>query len=291
MDRMRRFFVTSGILAVVVALTLGIWEARRRSLWKGVGLQQLLASEPPSEGAQPGTRFDPAALEVLCRDDGQFQKLLDRARGRVRAATERSQRLVHTETQFAQEIDKNGRTVAGERHVETIWTVDGVEFRQTVERVDTLKNKPKRNVDYRVRKSPPVQETFPLTKEGGDDGYHYRFDGLEQIDGCWTVRIAFEPLPERTGRFRGLIWLDAQDCEPRRFYGEFADKKPFLDQLSMLIEYGVAENGCVQATRSVIDGSGGFAMIQKRVRSEIQLHDYRPVETLSEAAPSRTAPR
>jgi hypothetical protein len=57
----------------------------------------------------------------------------------------------------------------------------------------------------------------------------------------------------------------------------------------MLIEYGVAENGCVQAVRSVIDGSGGFAMIHKRVRSEIQLHDYRPMEVLSEAAPGGTA--
>lgn len=300
MDRMRRFFITSGILAVAVAFVLGVWEVRRRTLLSAITMQNLLAAEPAREPSRK-VEIDPKAIEADCQTEAKFQLILEDARRAVAELTERNKQLMHTESQVAREIDKKGRVVASERHVEDVWFDDGAEHRQTVEKIDLASNKSKTDADFSVRKSPKVQEVFPLTTPGPDDGYRYSFSGMEQINGAWTIRVDFSPKPGANNRFRGQFWFDAATHEPRRFYGEIADKKPFVDQVSMLFEYGPAENSHVQAIRAVIDGSGGFAMLQKHIRSEIELRGYRStkeiaqnkadvsVEGLSKRPPGRTA--
>jgi hypothetical protein len=68
-----------------------------------------------------------------------------------------------------------------------------------------------------------------------------------------------------------------------------AEKKPFLDQFSMLLEYAQVQTGDWQLVHSIIDGSGGFAMIQKHYRSEVDLFDYAPSEN-PPLKTSRTSP-
>ena len=87
---------------------------------------------------------------------------------------------------------------------------------------------------------------------------------MEKINNLWAIKVTFEPTASPTGRFRGESWIDPTTFAPVRLFVSLVEKKPFLDQFSMLINYGSVETGKVQVVSTVIDGSGGFAMMQKR---------------------------
>lgn len=269
---MRSVFLGLASIIVGVFLVLGTWEAYRRMSLAGPSMELLLAAD--AKGSPPTKAgIDPKAIEMSCRDPENFAGVVAALRKQLADIDARSKALVHTEVQVLSEIDKKGKVVSAERGVERVWYKDGKEYRQTIERSDQIKKKQIAKFDKSVRESPVVQEVFPFTKE--NDGYQYTFSGMEEMDGQWRIRIDFEPAGSPVGLFKGQAWIDPVTYEPYRFYGVLAEKKPFLDQFSMLIEYGIAENGKLQTARSVLDGSGGFAMIQKHIRTEVELKEYR----------------
>jgi hypothetical protein len=269
---MRRVFWALASIVVGVTLVLGTWEAYRRMTLASTSMEVLLAADVDT-AAQSNAPIDPKAIEAECRDPEKFAAIVTVLRKQLADIDARSKALMHSEVQVLSEIDKKGKVVSAERGVEHVWYKDGKELRQTIERSDDLKKKPITKFDKSVRESPVVQEVFPFTKE--NDGYQYTFSGVEEVDGQWRIRIDFAPAGSPVGLFKGQAWIDPLTYEPYRFYGVLAEKKPFLDQFSMLIEYGIAENGQLQTVRSVLDGSGGFAMIQKHIRTEVVLKDYR----------------
>lgn len=281
---MRRVLLVVFALFFGVAVVLGLWEAYRRMGLSGPSMEALLAADLRNASSQTPA-IDPKQIEATCRDPARFAAVVASVRKQAADIDARSRALMHTEVQVIQEIDKKGNIVGAERSIENVWFHDGKEYRQTLERADELKKKPIRNVNRSVRESSVVQEIFPFTKP--QDGYNYSFAGVERLDGQWRIRIDFSPTASPVGRFQGQAWIDPLTYEPVRFYGILAEKKPFVDQFSMLIEYGVAENGKTQTVRSVLDGSGGFAMIQKHIRSEVKLQDYREFEQASRPSEPR----
>jgi hypothetical protein len=146
--------------------------------------------------------------------------------------------------------------------------------------------KPKKGVTLKVREDKAkIAEIFPFQRSRDEDDYKYALVGVEKIGESWTLRIKVEPTGSVVGRFMGDAWVDAETHAPVRLYLVLAEKKPFLDQLTMLLDYGPAQNGQIQLVRSVIDGSGGFAMIQKHIRSEIDFSEYAPLPYVPDASP------
>ena len=289
---MKSFRRVGGILLamlIIAAVVLGFWEVQRQSAIRLV-TAEVLADKAATESAQV-KELDPKELEGQYRDPNNLAALLDRVRTQAAEIDARDRGLEHVEVQIAKEIDPKGKEVAGERHTERIWREGDKKFRQTLEYLDLIKGKPKKGATDKPRlDTGKINEVFPFERPAAEDDYQYTFAGIEQIGKQWTVKVAFAPTKSPAGRFRGESWIDPVTFAPVRLFVSLAEKKPFLDQFSMLIDYGIVETGKVQVVSTVIDGSGGFAMLQKHIRSEIAFDRYRELATV-EKTPKRSNDR
>lgn len=274
---MKSFRRVGGILLamlIVAAVVLGFWEVQRQSAIRLI-TAEVLAAKATAESAQV-KEINPKELEAQYQDANNLSALLDHVRKEAADIDARDRALEHVEVQIAKEIDPKGQVVAAERHTERIWREGDKKYRQTLDYIDLVKGKPKKGATDRPRPDTgKINEIFPFQRSAAEDDYRYTFAGVEQIRKQWTIKIAFEPTKRPTGRFRGESWVNPVTFAPVRLFATLAEKKPFLDQLSMLIDYGIVESGQVQVVSTVIDGSGGFAMLQKHIRSEIAFDRYR----------------
>ena len=101
-------------------------------------------------------------------------------------------------------------------------------------------------------------------------------EACDKLGDRQLLRIAFEPTEPMDVKFRGKLWVDPAHVQPGRFEGAWAKPPAFVDQMTQLLEFAASENGEMQCRRSVVAGSGGFAIIQKRFRIETDLADFRP---------------
>lgn len=273
---MKSFRRIGGILLamiVLLSIILGAWEVYRQSTVELVTAQVLAENNKAKKAAV--REIDPKEIEARYQNLEQFRAMLESVREQVHAIDERDKTLEHVEVQVAKEIDPKGHEAAAERHTERIWREGDKKYRQTIEYLDLVKGKPKKGAVTRPRvDTGKINEVFPFQLPAAEDDYRYQFAGVEQINNRWTIKINFEPSNGPAGRFRGETWIDPTTFTPVRLFVSLAEKKPFLDQFSMLIDYGTVETGQVQVVSTVIDGSGGFAMVQKHIRSEIAFNNY-----------------
>ena len=87
--------------------------------------------------------------------------------------------------------------------------------------------------------------------------------------------IRFEPNAPLEEKFRGVLLVDPNTFEPVIFDGQWAKPAKFVNQMTMRLEWGPANNGHTQTLRSLVTGSGGFAFIQRKYRIETRVGDFR----------------
>ncbi|MBX9770817.1 MAG: hypothetical protein K2X29_05580 [Candidatus Obscuribacterales bacterium] len=271
-SRRMRLWVMGSCLLVAI---LGAWEMVRRSRIVSVSAVSLLAVVPAEPAV--GETIDPALLDQQFRDPVQLMKLVDMVRENFRQLGQREVELDHTVKTIVREMNSKLAQPPAEQTLERVTFRGGKKYRQTIEWTDLATGKPKKGVTKKVREDVnKIEEIFPFNREADTEGYRYQFAGMEKVGENWTIRIDFAPADSPVKRFAGQAWIDARTTLPIRVFCRLAEKRPFLDQFSMLLEYGSVETGDWQLVRSVIDGSGGFAMIQKHYRSEVELSEYAP---------------
>lgn len=268
-SRRWRFVV---VAIVPLAGILGFSEWRRQNqAWQPEVLpivaQKIEPAEPP---------LDPKELDAKYRDPKQFALLLDDVRRIAAEVSDRERQLEHVEENVFLEIDGDKPPKAGERHTERIWFDGEEKYRQTIEWVDLVKNKPKKGVNLKPRRDTgKIDGFFPFSRPAAEDDYRYEFAGIEPWGESYAVKVTFGPAGKPKGRFKGEAWIDPRGHAPYRLICNVAEKIPFVDQVTTVLEYGPAETDTYQIKRSIIEGSGGFAMLHRHYRSEIDFRDYR----------------
>ncbi len=245
-------------LAGIVLAILFAWEWLRRARIVEVSASSLIESAPVAE--EPVETIDPTKLEATYRDEQELRQLIDKVRASIHKTEQREWTLDHTVKTVVREIRPQGKEGPAEKTIERVTFRGGKKYRQTIDWIDLTTGQSKKRIDKKVRlDDKKIEETFPFRTDSESEGYRYSFSGIEQIGPIWCVKIAFEPATSPVRRFRGEAWIDPVQARAVRVFCLLAEKKPFLDQLSMLLEYGPVETGDWQLVRSVIDGSGGFA--------------------------------
>ena len=108
---------------------------------------------------------------------------------------------------------------------------------------------------------------FPLTREMTEGSCTFSLRGVETINGVPSVRIDFDPVEPLDGKLRGTVWVHPVIFEPTRVNAAYAKPPAFVDRIALQFDYGVVETGKVQERKSVVEGSGGFAIIQSAIGS------------------------
>jgi hypothetical protein len=271
-SRLIRWLIFSAGCAVVV---LGVWEAVRRSRIVSVQVGSLIGQVQAEPVALPS--IDPASLQRQYENPEELSRLVESVRENFRQLGQREIQLDHTVKTIVREMNPKLKQPPAEQTLERVLFRGGKKYRQTIEWLDLATGKPKKGVNKKVREDVnKIEEIFPFNEKKATEGYLYELGGIERIDERWTVRIDFKPSDSPVKRFEGQAWVEPTQGLPIRVFCRLAEKRPFLDQFSMLLEYGVVETGDWQLVRSVIDGSGGFAMIQKHYQSEVELSQYSP---------------
>lgn len=274
------------LVAIVLAI-LFAWEMVRRARIVQVSAASLIDSASDVEKSLE--TIDPTKIEATFRDEDEFHRLIDRIRESIHETEQREGKLDHTVQTIVREIRPKGKEGPAEKTIERVTFRGGKKYRQTIDWIDLATGESKKRIDKRVRlDDKKIEEIFPFRADAASEGYRYSLGGVEQIGSIWCVKINFEPATSPVRRFRGEAWIDPTHALPVRVFCLLAEKKPFLDQLSMLLEYGEVDTGDWQLVRSVIDGSGGFAMLQKHYRTEVELSGYTPSRAEDSATSSPT---
>lgn len=280
---MRRGKLILGVL-VVGALAISSFELHRRAT-----TTDRSPFETPRANEPTATRetMDPDALIEQYSDAAELQRLCEEVTKANIAMETRHRALSHLEQHRGVEYDKQGNEIKEELTWDRVWYLGNREFRQG------LKPAPSENGAQRFEPAAPLKQAdevrvcFPFTKEATPGTYRYSLDGHEVIDGKLTLILRFDPYPPLDNRFRGKAWIDPQTFHPVRVEAVAAKNPPFVDKISMAFDYGEAETGSVQAMRSVIGGSGGFAIVHKSYAVFSELSDYRPLDERELAAVNR----
>lgn len=266
---MRRGVKWAIAVAATGVVVLGALEWRRRA---GLELDDMPGgqlSTPDRSASVPGA-IDPDELVRQFRAPDRFALLCRRLREETIAIGDRHQTLDHAEINRAVEFDPKGAEIATETKLERVWFEGTKEFRQTFRAGDGWEPITEPKV------SEPGKVCFPFTREADEGAYRVTLEGHETQTGRLTLVLAFEPNPPVDTKFRGKIWVDPDTFEPARVDCVAAKNPPFVDRVSMVFEYGPAENNKTQARRSIIGGSGGFAFVQKKYAVHTDLFDFRP---------------
>ena len=288
--RRRRFWRMLAFALVVIVLVLGGWEVvRRRNLTPWQPEMNDLAQNHSDKSRQ---EIDPDALRELYADPEQLRELCEQVRQFGKEIHERDQQFEHIEEQTLLELDNERNSVATERHIERVWHQDTTKYRQTIEWIDLRRNVPKDGVDYEPRKDTgKLDAVLPFSQPIGEDGYTYTFVGVKKFNGIWAIHLEYEPESSPKKRFRGEAWIDATTREPLRHVLKIAEKIPLVDAVTTILDYGTVSTGTTQVVQTVVEGSIGFAMLQKHYRLEVAIRDYRrPNPDEHPPANSNTAP-
>lgn len=253
------------LLVVVAVIALGGMEAWRRSRVVADSLPEPAPAKADATGDWAREFTDPERFSRTCEKVREVN---------IRRADEHK-RLAHVEEHVAFEIDKSGNAAASEKAIDEVWFENGDEYRRTIRR-EFLKTGKIETRPTAPVKSPKAKEVFPFSREEKPGDYHYSFEGFEEIEGRPTARIGFEPAGPPAGLFRGRIWVEPRTLEPLRFEASLAKNPAFVDRLFLRFEWAPFAGHGLQLARSMIDGAGGFALIQKHYRLESTFRDYRP---------------
>ncbi|MBX9789177.1 MAG: hypothetical protein K2Y37_09710 [Pirellulales bacterium] len=240
------------------------------SLFAGV-----IAMAAPAN-AQPPRALGPAELEAIAapyRQPEVFQKLCETVKARSIEVGDRHKRYSHTETTTSVETDGKGQQTKKEEVVERVRFGGQQEYRTVLRKfvngVDQSPATPREVIP------PRTTLIYPFTREAPEGAYRYTFDGCQLVDGQPRLVIRFEPNAPADEKFRGVLLVDPQTFEPMVFDAQWAKPAKFVNQMTMRLEWGPANNGHTQTSRSLVTGSGGFAFVQRSFRIETRVGDYR----------------
>jgi hypothetical protein len=240
------------------------------------GLVASLEWDRPRQPAMAGPQtLDGSGQVVSSQQPVDLARLCDLARERFAALHERELRLHHTRKSLVTEYDRRGERIRVTEVIERVWFEGGREKTELLGQ---------RSLLGRAAPSGPAgsklgeqDALLPFANDAGHDVYAYRFDGVEDIEGRRAVRVRFDPKRPADGTCRGWAWLEPATGEPVRAQLSPVKLPLFVDRVEMLLDFGRAENGHNQLRRAVIDGSGGFALVSRRLHVEAELTDYREV--------------
>jgi hypothetical protein len=232
---------------------------------------------PAADAAERPAIGPPVDLKRLAQPE-ELSRFCDLVRQRNREMELRHHGLVHVETTTTQELDRNRKVTGGQRVVERVWFVDHQEHRLLLKKEDLRSGKDLTPANVKEETRPKSDVLFPFSTNEPTNAYRYTCRGLETINGRATIHFDYEPNPPVDNKFRGQVWIDVQSLEPIRFFGAWARLPALVNEMTMLLDWGPAENGLIQLRHSLVVGSGGIAFLQRHFRIETELTDYRPAE-------------
>lgn len=269
---MRRMVRAVLVLAVVLAIGLAYLEMRRRAQVAELQRQE----EQHMAELEARRKFaDPDALVEEYRQPEAFAELCAKLREHYIAMDERHRQCDHGEISRAVQLDDQGKEVAEETVTERVWFDKDREYRQYVKRED-VEGKTSWIPTAKPRASEPGKVIFPFTRDAAEGDYLFHLVGHDKIGETTVLKIEFVPTEPLDAKFKGYFWIDPRTSHPLRVDAELAKNPRFVDKVHMIFDYGPSENGAIQARKSRIEGSGGFAFIQRRYRVDTDLSDYRP---------------
>lgn len=228
--------------------------------------------------AQPPRTLGPAELEAIAapyRQAEGFAQLCEVVKARNIEISDRHKQYSHTETTTSVETDGNGQPTKKEEVVERVRFGGEQEYRTVVRKVDLLKGVDQSPSTPTEIVPPKATLIYPFTREAPAGAYRYAFEGCQLVEGQPRLVIRFEPNAPLEEKFRGVLLVDPKTFEPVLFDGQWAKPARFVNQMSMRLEWGPANNGHTQTVRSVVTGSGGVAFIQRKYRIETRVGDFR----------------
>ncbi|MGD9648035.1 MAG: hypothetical protein AB7U73_20145 [Pirellulales bacterium] len=247
----------------------------------------------PAEGQQPGApptesrALGPADLEAIAapyRQPEGFRQLCEAVKTRSIEVADRHKQFAHTETTTSIEIDGKGQPTKKEEVVERVRFGGDQEYRTVVRKVDLLNRVDQTPAKPREVIPPKATLIYPFTREAPDNAYRFSFEGCQLVDGQPRLVIRFEPNGPPDEKFRGVLLIDPQTLEPLVFDAQWAKPPKFVNQMTMRLEWGPANNGHTQTLRSLVTGSGGFAFVQRSYRIETRVGDYRQPASQAQAS-------
>lgn len=245
-----------------------------------LGALLLLCVGPGLGLAAFGAEASAEALVARFKDPQAFSKLCADIRRRSMEIDARHKSLEHTDISVNMELDRDGKPSTKEQVTEHIWFDEtGQEHRLVVKKENLLTGAditPKKRTEVKPEKNTAI---YPFSAEAPGNEYRYTLEGCETVGERLLLKVAFEPNKPVDKKFRGKIWADPETFDPIRFEGDWAEPPRFVNEMTHVLEFGPAENGQTQVRRSVVSGSGGFALIQKRFRIETDAKDFRARET------------
>ncbi|MFO0944403.1 MAG: hypothetical protein U1D30_00425 [Planctomycetota bacterium] len=271
---MRRVFRIGGILLLLVGIGLTYLEMRRRAnVAEQLRLEELRMAE--LEAKQKSS--DPDSLVEKYRQPEAFMELCETLRRNYIAMDERHRQSNHGEVSVSVQLDDKGKEVAEETVAERVWFDKDREYRQYVKR-EVVGGKTNWTPTAKPRTSEPGKVIFPFTRDEKKGDYEFKLLGHEKMGEKTVLKLEFIPKEPLDAKFKGHFWVDPETHHPVRVDAELAKNPRFVDKVRMVFDYGPAENGAIQARKSSIEGSGGFAFIQRKYRVNTELSDYRPIE-------------
>jgi hypothetical protein len=271
----RRGKVILGIVFVgVVSITA--FEVQRR-LSAPVDFE--FVTRPTANKEAVVTTLDPEALVRQYREPEELKRLCAEVTKANSAMDERHRSLSHLESHRAVEYDKQGKEIKDDRSWDRVWYRGTREYRQALKRVESVDGTATFEPAAPIKRADEVKVCFPFTPEATEGTYRFTLEGHEILGDQLTLVVRFDPNPPLDNRFRGKIWIDPDTFNPVRVEAQVAKNPPFVDKVSMTFEYGRVETGEVQAKRSVIGGSGGFAIVHKSYAVFTELSDFRPLDS------------
>jgi hypothetical protein len=260
------------MILVVVMTVFAIWLAclewgrRQRAL---AGQQMLDGSGRVLSAEDLVQKYrNPAALAQLCAH----------VRERFAAVYERTLTSSHIRTLRRTEYDSRGVPLLITESAEHVWFEGTQEKTRLIRQRVLLGSEVSSRLGKQSLSNPGENTRWPFPKNAAEDGYAYRFDGVEEIDGRPAGRIRFEPGAAAGLMYQGWAWVVMETGEPVRIQLALVKPPPFVDRLEVLFNYGRAESGHNQARRMTFDGSGGFAFLTRHLRVEIELRDYQEIK-------------
>ena len=250
-------------------------------VWAGLsGMSAPVNAEPPRA-------LGPAELEAIAapyRQAEGFARLCELVKARNIEVTDRHKQYLHTETTTSVETDGKGQPTKKEEVVERVRFGGEQEFRTVVRKVDLLSGVDQTPPAPAEVVPPKATLIYPFSREAPDGAYRYAFEGCQMVDGRPRLVIRFEPNAPLEEKFRGVLLVDPKSFEPVIFDGQWAKPAKFVNQMTMRLEWGPANNGHTQTLRSLVTGSGGFAFIQRKYRIETRVGDFREPSTQTRAS-------
>lgn len=264
--RAKRWLAGCSLLFLIGLAVLIGWEWARRL--------HVTAAEPESLAA-PGRASSAEDLRNQFAQPDEFARLCAEVREHFDALQSRFHRSMHTRKVRVTEFDRAGKATAIMEVVSRVHFDGSTERSQAIERRQILGKPFPFDPDALKAEHPNKRAIPPFSKDAPDGLYHYRLEGVEELQDRRLVRIHYEPTQTVERSFWGSAWIDPSNGEIVRIQGLLAKTPLLVDRFEMLMDYGPSENGHNQVRRILMDMRGGFAFVSRHYRVETDLSEYR----------------